>query len=130
MPWDDDSYIRNVLDGREKWGTVLSVTAAAALLVFLADHPHAAWVDFGPLLVGAMGSFYVLVVNSYHKQAEAIAEARSKGRANEADTLKKKCSLTFVLRIRLLGRINIFAPVLVGLLATCVLRFGLTCACS
>jgi hypothetical protein len=75
MSWQQDKYIRGMLDSREKWVTVISVTAASAMLLFLADRPHAIWLNIGPMFVGAIGSLFVLVINCYYKQAELIASA-------------------------------------------------------
>jgi len=49
--YDDDKYIRDLLVGRERWGVFLSLTAVAALLLFLSEHPHQNWVKCGPLFI-------------------------------------------------------------------------------
>jgi hypothetical protein len=126
MAWENDEYVRRLLDGREKWGTVLSTTAVAALLVFLWDHPHGRWLDFGPVIVGFFGSFYVLVVNSYYEQAEAIANARENtGGDSTIERIRARCWCEFVCQIGFLGWFNLMVPFAVGIFATLALLFGI-----
>ena len=121
MPWVDDAYIRNLLDTRERWGVLLSLTAVAGTLVFLSDHPHQPWLNAGPLVIGVFGSLFVLVVNCYYKQAEAFASAET----DEArGAVRTKKWFTFAGSIRFLGWLHILAPTLVGTLAMVAL-FGL-----
>ena len=122
MAWAKDEYVRNLLDRRERWATVLSMTAVAASVLFLADHPHRSWLNLAPLAFGALGSLYVLVVNCYYKQAEAIANA--KGEA-EKEQIKARRWVSFAQEIRFLGRLNIVVPVVIGGFATLAMYFGL-----
>jgi len=122
MAWSDDKYTRRLLDGREKWGTVLSLTAIAATLLFLADHPHRCWLNLGPIALGALGSLYVLVVNCYYEQAAAMAEAK-----NEADktAIRSYLWVTFARQIGFLGWLNIVIPLLIGVSVTIALCLGI-----
>jgi hypothetical protein len=124
MPWSDDTYVRRLLDGREKWGTVLSLTAIAGLLVFLAEHEHKDWVKLAPTMVGFVGTWYLLVVNCYYKQAEAIAEASETRDSDLEDEPKKAQWLQFFSKIGFLGWFQLLIPLFVGMLATLVLYFG------
>ena len=123
MAWRDDRYVRELLDTRERWGVLLSLTAIAAMLVFLAENPHRAWVKAAPLALGVLGSLYVLLVNCYYEQAEEIANAATDDAREDA---KRARALAFAGRVGILGRLHIVAPVLVGALASLTLWFGLT----
>ena len=124
MAWIDDKYIRNLLDGRERWGTLLSVTAVAAFPLFLAEHPHRSWVNLGPLAVGLFGTFFVLVVDCYYEQAEAFANAREKSGENALAQVKSNKWYSYISSIGILGWLHILAPIILGALATLVLYFG------
>ena len=126
MAWTDDSYIRTLLDAREKWVTVLSVTAVAGSLVFLSDHPHRSWLNLAPLAIGAFGSFYILVVNCYNEQAQALADANEAKADNSViKGIRDAAWITFASRIGCLGWINIIAPIAIGAVSTAALCFGL-----
>jgi len=126
MAWPDDRYTRGLLDAREKWSTVLSMTAMAGLVYFLSDHPHCYWLKLSPLAVGAFGTFYVFVVNCYYEQAEAIANARSEPPDQaKLDPIIAAGWIAGVCRIGFLGWMNTLAPLLVGVFATLALCFGL-----
>lgn len=119
MAWDDDPYTRKLLDARERWGTLMSLTAVAALLMFLSDHSHSNWIKLGPLVLGVYGSLYVLVVNCYYKQGAAVATAENK------EEEKAKKWYVYAPRIRILGWLHILAPVVLGAFATLTLYCGL-----
>ncbi len=119
--WRNDQYIRDLLDRREKWVTVLSLSAAAAAFVFLADHPHETWLKFAPLVIGAFGSLYVFVVNCYYGQAEEISKKKTEA---EKETVKERWCTSFAGSIGFLGCLNTLAPVLIGVLATVALFHG------
>ena len=126
MAWMDDNYIRTLLDAREKWVTVLSVTAVAGSLVFLANHPHHSWLNLAPLAIGAFGSFYILVVNCYNEQAQALADAKEiKADESMIKGIRDAAWITFASRIGCLGWINIIAPISIGTVSTAALYFGL-----
>ncbi len=125
MAWFDDKYIRNLLDARERWGTLLSLTAVSGLLLFLADHPHHSWVNLGPVAIGAFGSLFVLVVNCYYKQAEDFANARSKSDEEEVKRIKADGWHTYASHIGFLGLLNILAPIALGAIATLTLYWGI-----
>ncbi|MGE0375634.1 MAG: hypothetical protein AB7Q45_09490 [Planctomycetaceae bacterium] len=122
MVWENDDYVRRLLDGRERWGTVLSVTTIAGLLVFLWDRPHRSWLNLVPFIVGLCGTVYVLAVNSYYEQAEGIANARNSP-AGEAEVrrIKAICWIAFARQIGFLGWFNVIVPVAVGAFATLAL---------
>ena len=124
MAWVDDRYIRRLLDARERWGTLMSLTAVAALLLFLSDHPHRNWVNLGPLVLGACGSFYVLVVNCYYKQAEAFANARGKSDEEQVARIRAKKWHAYVPSVGILGWLHILAPIVLGAFATLALSYG------
>jgi hypothetical protein len=116
MPYSDDHYIRELLDRREKWGVLLSLTAIAGLLLFLSDHPHRNCVNFAPLLIGLCGSFFVFIVNCYNHQAKAIADGVAKPRETRWHE--------YVKDIGILGWLHILVPVFVGALAAATLLYG------
>lgn len=126
--WHEGPYIRVLLDGREKWGTFLSLTAVAGTLVFLADHPHslARWLDLGPVVIGAAGSLFVFVVNCYYKQAKAIAIAReTPGNEHQVKENEDARWLTFASRIGILGWMHVAVPAFLGGIASLALIYGL-----
>lgn len=125
MAWNDNKYIRDLLDKRERWGAILSLTAVAGLLFFLWDHPHRSLVKLGPFAIGAFGSLFILVVDCYYKQAEAIADAKTK---EDKDKIKKLKWYKYVLSIKILGWLHILAPIVIGVLATLVLYCGIPSA--
>jgi len=125
MAWHEDKYIRQFLDAREKWGTFLSLAAVAGLLLFLADHPHRPWVNLGPLVIGAFGSLFVLVVNCYNEQAEAIAQAQSKDDKDAVKQSKAAKWHKYAGDIGFLGWLHILAGIALGTLATLALFFGM-----
>ena len=127
MSWQDDKYQRKLLDGREKWGTVLSITAVVGLLLFLADHPHSYFLNFSPIFVGLLGSLYVVAVNSYYKQAEAISKAKEIGNKEKADSIRAKSWYKFTHRIRFLGWFNSIVPLVLGILVFVALTWGGIC---
>lgn len=135
--WPDDKYIRRLLDARERWAFFLSLAGIAGLGVFLADHPpRQSSVYLGPLLIGLFGSFFVLVVNCYYKQAKAIANARGKGNEAELAEHDKRKWHTYArgdLGIGFLGWLHIVIPIVFGALATLTLIFGVVpvaCDCG
>lgn len=117
-----DTSVRTLLDSREKWGVGLSLAGVAATTAFLAAHGHNSWVKISPALVGAFGSYYVFVVNAYIKQADDLDQNGIDPPAREA-ILKKPLSRYWP-RIRRLGRLHIFAPLLFGALGSAALWFG------
>jgi len=121
VSWPNDAYVRPFLDSREKWGTVMSVTAAAGLMVFLADQPHKDWLKYGPLVIGVFGSIYVFLVNCYYKQAEAMAGSSSD---KEKQSTRAKSCLSFAHKLRILAWMNSLVPLLVGSAASVALKFG------
>jgi len=126
MVWiKEDAYIRNLLDTRERWGVLLSLTAVAGLLIFLSDHPHHSWVNLGPFVIGVFGSLFILVVNCYNKQAEAISNALSKNNKDEANRHKDNGWYIYIPSIRILGWLHILAPTVIGALATLILYCGI-----
>ncbi len=126
MAWNDDNYIRTLLDAREKWVTALSITAVAGIFVFLADHPHHSWLNLAPFAIGVFGFFYILVVNSYNEQAQAIAETIEKStEAAEIEKIKDDSWIKYIPKIGCLGWINIVAPLISGAFATIALYYGL-----
>lgn len=125
MVWRDDQYIRTVLDGREKWGTVLSLSAVAGLFLFLAEHCHHGWLDYSTVVVGFLGSFYVIVVNCYYEQAEAVSKALEHDGESDAQRIKDRWALSFCRDIGILGWMNNVAPFALGVFATVALSAGL-----
>ena len=121
MAWNDDRYVRNLLDARERWGILLSLTAVVGLFLFLWDHSHCSWVKLGPVVIGAIGSFFVFVVDCCYEQAEAIADAKTKEDKKRSKKLKWHA---FAGDIRFLGWLHILVPIVLGSLATLTLYYG------
>lgn len=111
-----------MLDAREKWGTLLSLTAIAGLLHLLSDQARFTWAYVGPVVIGAIGSFFVLVVNCYNKQAKDIANAQTKIEKEKKSDLKW---YKYILRIRFLGWFHILAPIVIGAFAMLMLLLGI-----
>ena len=124
MAWLDDHYIRNLLDGREKWGTLLSLTAIGSLFMFLSEHPYTGWVNLAPILIGLYGTLFVLVADCYYEQAEAFAAAMETKAEEKASQVKNKPWSTFIWTIGFFGWLHIMAPLILGILATLVLYYG------
>ena len=124
MKWDNDEYVRTLLDGREKWGTFLSLTAIAALFSFLSQTAYANWVNFIPLAIGAFGALFVLVAACYLEQAEASSRAMERGGELAAKQIKDAVWSTFIRKVGIFGWLHITAPPLFGFLATVALCCG------
>ena len=111
-----------MLDAREKWGVLLSLTAIAGLLHLLSDQSHFTRVNVAPAVIGVFGTFFVLVVNCYNKQAEAIANAQTEIDKEKNRSLKW---YKYALRIKTLGWLHILAPIVIGTFAMLMLFFGI-----
>ncbi len=131
MAWiKEDEYIRDLLDKRERWGVVLSLTAVAGLFIFLSDHPntYSSLVNLAPFLIGAFGSLFILVVDCYYEQAKAISNALSKNNEDEASRHKDNRWYIYIRSIGFLGWLHILAPIVIGALATLTLYCGISVA--
>lgn len=119
--WSNDNYIRDLLDRREKWATVLSLSATAAAFVFLSNHSPKDWLKFIPSAIGVFGSLYVFTVNCYYEQAEEIAKQPTKAKKTN---IKKRCLMSFGSSIGFLGLLNVAAPAIAGIIGTFALFKG------
>ena len=101
--WKAAPYIRKLLDTRERWVTVISLTAIALSFNLAVEKK----VDIGrlPIWIGLAASIYIAVVNCYYKGAEAEG-AKTGWR-----------SLLLIYKIGPLGLLQVAIPVVCGVIA-------------